>query len=79
MEYRFSPIKDENGKIEGVTVFGRDITERKRAEEALRESHEDFQRYFNMSTVGMAVTSPEKGWIEVNDRLCQILGYSKKN
>ena len=78
MEYRFSPIKDENGKIEGVTVFGRDITERKRAEEALRESHEDFQRYFNMSTVGMAVTNSEKDWIEVNDRLCQILGYSKE-
>jgi len=78
MEYRFNPIKDENGKIEGVTVFGREITERKRAEEALRESHEDFQRYFNMSTVGMAVTNPEKDWIEVNDRLCQILGYSKE-
>lgn len=31
-----------------------------------------------MSTVGMCVTSPEKGWIEVNDRLCQMLGYSKE-
>ena len=42
----------------------------------LRESREDFQRYFTMSTVGMAVTSPEKGWLEVNDHLCQMLGYS---
>ncbi len=56
----------------------RDITEHKQAEQALHESREDFQRYFNMNTVGMCVTSPEKGWIEVNDRLCQILGYSRE-
>lgn len=78
IEYRFNPIIGEAGRISGVTVFGRDITERKSVEEALRASKEDFQRYFNMSTVGMAVTAPEKGWVEVNDRLCQMLGYSKE-
>ena len=78
IEYRFNPIIGEEEKISGVTVFGRDITERKRVEEALRASNEDFQRYFNISTVGMAVTAPEKGWVEVNDRLCQMLGYSKE-
>lgn len=78
IEYRFNPIVGKAGEISGVTVFGRDITERKNVEEALRRSNEDFQRYFNMSTVGMAVTAPEKGWVEVNDRLCQMLGYSKE-
>ncbi len=56
----------------------RDITKHRQAEQALRESREDFQRYFNMSTVGMCVTSPEKGWIEANDHLCQMLGYSRE-
>jgi diguanylate cyclase (GGDEF)-like protein/PAS domain S-box-containing protein len=60
-----------------VLSIVRDITEHTQAVQALRESREDFQRYFNMGTVGMCVTSPEKGWIEVNDRLCQMLGYSK--
>jgi PAS domain S-box-containing protein len=53
-----------------------ELAERKRIEEDLRESQENFQRYFNMSTVGMCVTSPDRHWIEANGRLCQMLGYS---
>ncbi|NJN67687.1 MAG: PAS domain S-box protein [Chloroflexaceae bacterium] len=40
MEYRFAPILTEEGAITGVTVFGVDITERKRMEEALRQARE---------------------------------------
>jgi PAS domain S-box-containing protein len=54
-----------------------DITDRKRAEEALNNSRTAFKSYFNMSTVGMCVTSPEKGWLEANDRVSDMLGYSK--
>jgi PAS domain S-box-containing protein len=53
-----------------------ELVERKRVEENLRESRENFQRYFNMSTVGMCVTSPDRRWIEANGRLRQMLGYS---
>jgi PAS domain S-box-containing protein len=38
IEYRFSPIREESGEIRGVTIFGRDITERKMSEELLREN-----------------------------------------
>lgn len=55
-----------------------ELSERKRIEVALRESQENFQRYFDMGTVGMCVTSPEKGWIEVNEYLCKMLGYSRE-
>jgi len=34
--------------------------------------------FFEHSMVGMAITSPEKGWIEVNERLCKMLGFSKE-
>ena len=36
IEYRFSPIREETGEIRGVTVYGRDITERKQTEETLK-------------------------------------------
>jgi len=53
------------------------ITERKQIEENLRRSREDFKGYFDIGAFGMCVTSVEKGWIEVNDRLCQMLGYTQ--
>lgn len=38
----------------------------------------DYHNYFNLGLIGMAVTSPEKGWVEVNDKLCEIFGYPKE-
>lgn len=43
MELRFSPIHNTEGKITGLTVFGRDTTERKQAEVELRESEGKFR------------------------------------
>jgi PAS domain S-box-containing protein len=55
----------------------RDITERKRAEKELRESEERFRSYFELGLIGMAITSPTKGMLEVNDEICKILGYER--
>jgi two-component system cell cycle sensor histidine kinase/response regulator CckA len=55
----------------------RDISARKAAEEALRESDERFRRYFELGLIGMAITSPEKALIEVNEQFCEILGYER--
>ncbi|MCU1262066.1 MAG: domain S-box [Bryobacterales bacterium] len=62
---------------EGVTVCGRDITGQRPAHEALRKGEERFRRYFELGLIGMAVTSPAKGIIEVNSRICEILGYPR--
>ncbi|MGD8961804.1 MAG: PAS domain S-box protein [Desulfobacterales bacterium] len=42
----------------------------------LMESEERFRGYFEHSQVGMSVTAPDKGWIEVNGQLQQMLGYN---
>jgi PAS domain S-box-containing protein len=55
-----------------------ELAERRQMEEILRVSQENFMGYFNMGAVGMCVTTPEKGWVEVNDQLCRMLGYSKE-
>ncbi|HET8707939.1 MAG TPA: diguanylate cyclase, partial [Pseudomonadales bacterium] len=71
----YNPAYEADGSILGLCMNATEITERKQIEKALQESHEDFQRYFNMNAIGMAVSSPDKGWIAVNDRLCQMFGY----
>jgi PAS domain S-box-containing protein len=45
---------------------------------ALRASEARFRRYFESTLIGIAITSPTKGWVEVNDRLCEMLGYSRE-
>jgi PAS domain S-box-containing protein len=55
----------------------RQIAERKEAERALRASEERFRSYFELGLVGMAITSPAKGLVEVNEELCRILGYER--
>ena len=56
----------------------RDITERKRAEEALRNSEALFRSYFDLAMVGCVISSIEKGIIAVNDQFCQMLGHSRE-
>jgi PAS domain S-box-containing protein len=58
-------------------AFASDISERKRAEEALKKSEERMRLFFERQLVGMAITSPEKRWVQVNDKLCEMLGYSR--
>ncbi len=69
-----SRLFEHEGRRLRISVI-RDITGRQRAEQALRYSEERFRTYFERSMVGMATTSLDKGWVDVNPALCEILGY----
>ncbi len=61
--------------VKGVVVQTRDITERKRIEEALREAEERFRRSFEDAAIGMALVAPDGRFLRTNRSLCEILGY----
>jgi PAS domain S-box-containing protein len=63
---------------EGLSVYFRNITERKRDEEELRESEERFRATFEQAAVGIAHTAPDGSWLRVNQRLCDIVGYTRE-
>ena len=72
-----SPIKDAGGKITAVIEVVEDITERKRAEEALRESEARYKAIFNSATEGILVADIEtKGFKYANPAICKMLGYA---
>jgi PAS domain S-box-containing protein len=54
-----------------------DITDRKRADQALRESEEKFRRIFQNAATGMIMLSPEGRFLAVNQAYCEFLGYSE--
>jgi two-component system, cell cycle sensor histidine kinase and response regulator CckA len=65
------------GERKYVCGFARDITERKRTEEALRASEERFRRMFQHSAVGMVLVSPDFYFLNVNSKFCSMLGYTE--
>lgn len=70
-------IFDSQGNLIELQSVGRDIQERKQAEMALRQSEQKFKGAFNTITTGMAFVSLTGGFQEVNNTLCQKLGYSE--
>jgi diguanylate cyclase (GGDEF)-like protein/PAS domain S-box-containing protein len=54
-----------------------DITERKRAEAALREEAARFRLSFDNAPIGKALVAPDGRFLEVNPALCGIVGYSR--
>jgi PAS domain S-box-containing protein len=58
---RYSPLRDDDGEIQGVIVIGTDITERVRAEEAARLRAQEVEALFNVaSTITQPGTLDEK-------------------
>lgn len=76
VEVYFSILKIQ--QLNFLYCIVHDITERKLAEDALRQNEKMFHNYFNLSVIGMAILSPQMRWIDVNQKLCQLISCSKE-
>ncbi|MDJ0726033.1 MAG: PAS domain S-box protein [Prochloraceae cyanobacterium] len=61
-----------------VISTAKDITETKLTQKQLKQSEKMFRNTFEQAAVGMAHVAPNGKWLKVNQKLCQIVGYSKK-
>ena len=77
-EMWYSPVRANTGEVTGVTGVSIDITERKRAEEELKESAGRFRSTFENAPIGMALVSLDNHYRQVNQAFCDMLGYSQE-
>ncbi|HEX7333928.1 MAG TPA: PAS domain S-box protein [Pyrinomonadaceae bacterium] len=78
LQWESLPWRKGNGEIGGLILFTQVITERKRAEEALRASEERFSKIFNLSPFRMGILRIRDGVVlEVNDAWTRDTGFSR--
>jgi len=71
-----SPVSEH--RPGGAVVMHIDITERKAAEESVRQSEERFRNMFTAAATGIAISTPEGRFLEVNEAYCRMLGYTEE-
>ncbi len=71
---------DSDGRIKWIDGMIEDITQRRRAEEALRENEAKFRSLFDLSPQAIILVDFETGKIrEVNDRFCGLFGFGRED
>ncbi len=75
---RVVALRDTNDRVTGYLGANADITRRKRAEEALRESEERFRSLFENAPLGYQSLDANGDFMEVNETWCKVLGYPKE-
>lgn len=73
-----SPILDEHGDIVGLVGVSRDITARKKTEEALEASQKQYKDIVEKAGIGILIDDREGNFQYVNERCVELFGYSQE-
>lgn len=76
-EYIFFPLLAGDGSVEAVAGVTRDITDRRQAEQALRESEARFRAMFEQAHIGIVQIAADGHFLAVNPGACAFGGYTE--
>ncbi|AKB48327.1 sensory transduction histidine kinase [Methanosarcina sp. Kolksee] len=74
-----SPVFDASGKLVAISSIVRDVTERIKAEEALRESETRLRRFYESDMIGVCFYNLKGSITEANDKFLEIVGYTRED
>jgi PAS domain S-box-containing protein len=78
VSFTLSPIRDAEEKIIGVSIIGRDETDSKSMEEALKQSEQDYRGLFDNAHDALLILDlGNETVLDVNNQACAIYGYQK--
>jgi PAS domain S-box-containing protein len=77
-EYTLSPTRDEHDRIVGLRWMLRDLSERTRTEQALRERDYHYRMLFENAGDAIFIHNVTGRFLEVNRVACEFLGYSRE-
>jgi PAS domain S-box-containing protein len=77
-EHKARPIKDNNNNIIGLHGIGRDITDKKKLEQELKESEAKYRDLFENAQDAMYVLDNEINFLKMNTKGIEILGCTKE-
>ena len=73
-----TPVTGENGRVVGILGIFWDITEHKRAEEALQQAYQRNQTILDTSMDGFYVLGLDGAFGDCNEAFCELVGYSRE-
>ena len=72
------PFWGQDGELLGIIEHCRDVSERRRQEQELRDSSERFRAIFDNTLVGILFATPDRIIADVNERAASLLGYQRE-
>jgi len=72
-----SPLRDDQGRLRGFSKVTRDITERKRAQDDLRQSESRYRMLMQSIPIPVGLVDRNGASIYYNDRFTQVFGYTQ--
>lgn len=78
-EHSLYPVRDDKGNVYRIAIFGHDITEKRKADTALRESEKMYRTLLSASPQGIIVLDMKRTITNISDITVDIFGASSKN
>jgi PAS domain S-box-containing protein len=78
METHATPLRGADGAIMALLAVTRDVTERRRAEAALRQRERDYRLLMDQAVDAIFVVDQEGHYLDVNRQACELTGYTRE-